>query len=142
MEDIKLASALRTATSKMYKRLRKQMHAADSLSITAITTLSYLYQDITHTPSELADLVKVKAQSMSEVLKHMKELGLINKINAVDDRRKITVSLTAEGKKIVEQTRYERDEWLTKAIDQHLSDSEKKQLKEAIVLIERLNDCK
>jgi DNA-binding MarR family transcriptional regulator len=142
MEDIKLASALRNATSKMYKRLRKQMHAADSLSITAITTLSYLYQDKIHTPSELADLVKVKAQSMSEVLNHLQFFDLINKTPSVNDKRKTTVSLTVEGEKIVEQTRYERDAWLTNAIDQHLSYSEKKQLAEAIVLIEKLSDCK
>ena len=142
MEDIKLASALRTATSKMYKRLRKQIHAADSLSITELTTLSYLYQDTSHTPSELADLVKVKAQSMSEVLNHLQFLHLIDKTPSVNDKRKITVSLTGQGKKIVEQTRYERDEWLSNAIDQNLSDTEKKQLKEAIVLIERLSDCK
>ncbi|MEN0053876.1 MAG: MarR family transcriptional regulator [Mucilaginibacter sp.] len=142
MENIKLASALRTVTSKMYKRLRKQMHTADSLSITAITTLSYLYQNTCHTPSELADLVKVKAQSMSEVLKHMNELGLINKTNAVDDKRKITVSLTEAGRKIVEQTRYERDDWLTDAISQNLSDDEKRQLTGAIALIDRLSDSK
>ena len=118
------------------------MHTADSLSITGITTLSYLYQDTSHTPSELADLVKVKAQSMSEVIKHMSGLGLINKTAAVDDKRKVTVSLTEAGRKIVEQTRYERDEWLTDAIGRHLSDDEKKQLKDAIALIDRLSDSK
>jgi DNA-binding MarR family transcriptional regulator len=140
--NIRLASALRTVTSKMHKRLRKQMHADGSLSITEVTTLSYLYQDVTHTPSELADLVKVKAQSMSEVLNHLKDLDLINKTNSVDDKRKTTVSLTTAGKEIVEQTRYERDEWLTDAIEQYLSEEEKKQLEAAIVLMERLSDCK
>lgn len=137
MESNQLASSLRTLTSNMYKRLRKQMQTADSLSISEITTLSHLYSD-SQTPSQLAAWVKVKSQSMSEVLNHLSKLDLIIKTPSVNDKRKTMVSLSDKGRQMVEQTRYERDEWLTSAIDHHLNARQKEQVAQAISLIEKL----
>jgi len=139
MENEKLATALRTLISNMSKRLRKQMHAMDSLSISAVTTLSHLYTE-SLTPSQLAALVKVKTQSMSEVLNHLEQLGIITKTPSEEDKRKTMISLTDKGRQVVEQTRYERDEWLTAAINENLTGKEKKVVAEAILLIEKLID--
>ena len=122
----------------MSKRLRKHMNDADNFSISEITTLSHLYNDESHSPSELADLIKVKTQSMSEVLSRLCKLGIINKTVSATDKRKFVVTLTENGRKIVEQTRYERDEWLTNAIESQLNDREKEVLSEAVILMERL----
>ena len=139
MENIVLASALRTLISNMSKRLRKQMQATDNLSISAVTTLSHLYTE-SLTPSQLAELVKVKTQSMSEVLSHLDHLGIIIKTPSQQDKRKMLISLTYKGRQIVEQTRYERDEWLTSAIEANLTGKEKKVVSDAIKLIEKLVD--
>jgi DNA-binding MarR family transcriptional regulator len=142
MKDIELASALRSATSNMHKRLRKQTHSADNLSITEITTLSYLFRQKSLTPSELADLLKIKTQSMSQVLSRMQDLRLINRSAFETDKRKTLIALTDYGEEIIEKSRYERDEWLTNAIEQHLSVNEKKLLSDAINLIERISNSK
>ncbi len=142
MEDIELASALRSAVSNMHKRLRKQTHSADNLSITEVTTLSYLFRQHSLTPSELADLLKIKTQSMSQVLTRMQDLKLINRSASETDKRKTLITLTDYGKEIVEKSRYERDEWLTDTIEQHLSADEKKQLSDSLKLIERISNSK
>jgi DNA-binding MarR family transcriptional regulator len=142
MKNTELASALRTITSKLYKRLRKQMHTVDNLSITEVTTLSNLYHNTSLFPSEMAEMAKVKAQSMSHIINRLEEAQLINKTPSQTDKRKVAISLTDLGKLKVEQSRYERDEWLDNAIEHHLSADEKKLLKDAIKLMDKLADYK
>jgi len=142
MKNSELASALRTIISKMSKRLRKQMHTVDSLSITEVTTLSNLYHHHTLFPSEMAGMVKVKAQSMSHIINRLEEAKLINKTPSETDKRKVAITLTDLGKLKVEQSRYERDEWLDNAIEHHLAADEKKLLKNAILLMDKLADYK
>ena len=77
---------------------------------------------------------------MSEVLAHLKELNLITKTQSLTDKRKFEVSITAEGRHLVEQSRYERDEWLAGAIENKLTEKEKKTLTEAVKLMEKLSE--
>ncbi len=114
------------------------MQSSNNLSLTEIITLSHLYNQQTHTPSELAVLLKVKTQSMSEVLVRLQKLHLIQKNPAEDDKRKTAITLTSNGRQLVEQTRQERDEWLINAIKQQLDEDEKKLLAKAVLLIEKI----
>ena len=140
MKDNQIASSLRTVISKMNRKLRKHTSAMGELSISEIDTLSFLYNNGCLSPAKLAELNQIKGQSMSEVLTHLKAIGLIDKQQSVTDKRKFDVSLTGQGKNIVEQARDERDGWLSKAIGQKLSDQEKETLSEAITLLGRLAD--
>jgi DNA-binding MarR family transcriptional regulator len=84
----------------------------------------------------------VKPQSMSELLIRLQSLDIIEKTPSTVDKRKSLISLTDKGRQIVEQTRYERDEWLTQAIDSTLSEVEKKTLKDALAVITKVMDFK
>jgi DNA-binding MarR family transcriptional regulator len=143
MDTFDLASALRGAVSDLHKRLRKQAYSVmgDSIgcfSITEQTTLSYLYREGSLYPSELADINKIKKQSMSQVLNHLEEAKMIRRIASKEDRRKISISLTVRGKKMVEQSRSERDEWLAGAIRKVLQEKEIRILEAAIPLLEKI----
>jgi len=118
------------------------MKTVDNLSMTEVTTLSNLYHNASLFPSEMAEMVKVKAQSMSQILNHLEELNLITKTPSAKDKRKISISLSSHGREMVEQTRGERDEWLSNAIEHHLSAAEKKLLEQAVVLLDKLVDFK
>lgn len=142
MKTATLASSLRTVTSKLFKRLRQEINTADNLSITEVTTLSYLYTSGSLFPSEMADIVKIKAQSMSQILNRMEAMDLIIKTPSETDKRKVSVSLTPFGKKKVEETRDERDEWLNRAIEYHLSATEKKLLQDAVALMDKIAEHK
>jgi DNA-binding MarR family transcriptional regulator len=142
METSHLASSLRNIISDMNKRLRKTYNSADNLSISEITTLSYLYPDQALPATELAKLVMVKTQSMSELLIRLNGLGIVDKTPSDLDKRKSLIALTEKGRQVVEQTRYERDEWLTQAIDHTLSEKEKMILQDAILLMYKIRDVK
>jgi DNA-binding MarR family transcriptional regulator len=142
MKNSELASSLRDIVSRMHKRLRREVKSVDNLSLTEVTTLSYLYTNGSMYPSELAEVTMVKAQSMSQIITHLEELGIITKTPSDTDKRKVAISLTDFGKQMVEQTRYERDEWMDDAIEKNLSAAEKKTLLEAVALMNKLTDYK
>jgi DNA-binding MarR family transcriptional regulator len=137
MKNTLLASALRTVTSRLFKTLKKHMNTVDNLSVTEVTTISNLYHQSLF-PSEMAEMVKIKAQSMSQIINKLGESNLIIKTPSETDKRKILISLSEVGRQLVEQTRHERDEWLNDAIEQTLTPAEKKVLQEAVLLIDKL----
>ena len=138
MDTFELASALRGVVSDLHKRLRKQAYSAGGLSITETLTLSYLFREGSLSPSELAEINKIKKQSMSQVLAHLEELKLIRRVVSKDDKRKMAISLSAAGKNMIEKTRYERDEWLAQAIRERLGPAEVKALAAVIPLLQQI----
>jgi DNA-binding MarR family transcriptional regulator len=138
-ETAELSASLRSAVSALHKRLRKQMYSVATYSITEIITMGYLYRQGAMLPSELAVHTGVKTQSMSQILNKMQEHKLIRREPSKEDGRKVYISLTAHGKKIVEKTRYERDEWLGAAMEQHLTVKEATVLAQSITILEKLS---
>ena len=135
------ASALRGVISDLHKRLRKQVYSAGGLSITEVTTLSYLDKSGPLFPSDLAEINKVKKQSMSQVLKHLEDLKLIRRVVSKQDKRKTAISLTGEGKRMIEKTRYERDEWLAAVIRERIGEKDARILAAAMPLLRRIADA-
>ena len=138
MDTPDLSNSLRTVIFALYKGLRKQMYSVQSYSMTEIDTICHLYRNSYLLPSELAGLTRIKTQSMSQILNKLEMQGVIQREHSMDDRRKVHISLTTLGKNMVEQTKYDREEWLKKSIDQKLSESEKKLLRQAIPLLHKL----
>lgn len=103
--------------------------------------MSYLYREGSLSPSELAEINKIRKQSMSQVLAHLEELKLIRRIVSKADKRKVAISLSAAGEKMVEKTRYERDEWLAQAIGERLGEKELKMLAAVIPMLQQIADA-
>lgn len=133
-----LSSSLREAVSGLHKRLRKQSQAVKSYSMTETETIGHLFRNTALLPTELAALTRVKTQSMSQILKKLEEETVIKRTPSKDDKRKVYISLTPSGKKVVEKTRYERDEWLKDAIEKNLSDKERELLTKALPILNKL----
>lgn len=137
-EDLTLAPAIRTLVSKLYRRLRHQVKTADSLSLSEITLLSNLYHFGSLYPSQMADILKIKAQSISQIINKLDELKLIIKTPSSDDKRKVAISLSEHGRQLVDQTRHQRDEWLSNAIAKQLTTEEQALVAKAIALLDKV----
>jgi len=133
-----LSTLLRESVSGLHKRLRKQSQVVNSFSMTETETIGHLFRHAGLLPTELAALTRVRTQSMSQILKKLEEEGLIKRTPSKDDKRKVYISLTASGRKIVETTRYERDESLRNAIEKHLSGKERELLIKALPILNKL----
>jgi DNA-binding MarR family transcriptional regulator len=141
-QEIQYVSDLRTVVARLVKKLRRASETAQRLSLTERSTLSALYQSAGMLPSELAAMEKITNQSMSQILAHLFELGYVNRTASETDRRKVIITLTPEGEKILMQVRHERDEWLTNAIEQTCTPEEKELLKQVITPLTKLVDFK
>lgn len=139
MNVVELASTLRHEVSLLFKQLRRHNRAADALSLTETTTLSLLYQQPARLPSELARLVNIRPQSMSQVVQHLVELGYVGRVASATDKRKLPIQLSSMGEALVERARSERDEWLATAINTCLTEEEQHTLAAALPLLQRLN---
>lgn len=138
--DLALADELRPVVTRLYKKLRKEWMQGSTLSLSENTTLWLLDKHGPLLPSELADMIEITCQSMSSIINHLHELHYIQRTPSLEDKRKVIVSLTEDGKKVVAAGRRELTEWLAKAIRAMLSEEEKKTLHEATLLLTRLAD--
>ena|ERR1700739_1851877 len=142
MDTTELASSLRNSVSALHKRLRKQADSVNQYSMTEMETIGHLFRTSSLLPTELAALTRVKTQSMSQILKKMEEQDVIKRTPSKDDKRKVHISLTASGKKLVEKVRYDKDEWLKGAIEKSLSDREKELILKLLPLLNKLVETK
>ena len=140
--DFHLASDLRSATARFVKKLRRESPAGLQLSQTERSTLALLSQQGSMLPGELAASEMVTNQSMSQVLAHLLELGLIERNISGQDKRKVNISLSATGQARLQQFRNERDEWLANALKALCSEEEQKLIRQTLPLLTRLTEYK
>ena len=140
--DLLFASDLRTAITRLIKKLRKESPTGLGLSLTERSTMALLYQHKAMLPSELAANEMITNQSMSQVLSHLFELGFITRSVSATDKRKVNISLSDLGETTLLQVRHERDEWLAKAITTACTADEQELLKKAIGPLGKLIDLK
>jgi DNA-binding MarR family transcriptional regulator len=118
------------------------MSSVAGCSMTEIETVGHIARHQRIQPTELATLTRITPQSMSQILTAMEKNGIVKKAAAKDDKRRVFVSLTAAGRDLLEQTRYERDEWLKKSIDETLTKEETDILAKAIPILNKLANKK
>lgn len=129
-------------TTRLVKKLRKESPTGLELSVTERSTMAQLQQRGSLLPNELAALEMITNQSMSQVLSHLFELGYITRTVSDADKRKIDISLSPAGEQTLKQVRYERDEWLAKAISETCTAEEQSLLKEALGPLGKLVEYK
>ena len=131
-DDFQFVPELRAAINKLVKKLRKESPTGQKFSLTERSTMSSLYQHKALLPSELAAMEMITNQSMSQVLNHLFEMGYIIRIPSETDKRKVNISLSAEGEKTFLRFKHERDEWLQRAVAQACTPQEQEMLKQII----------
>jgi len=139
-KDLQFVSDLRTVVTRLIKKLRRESATAQQLSLTERSTLGLLLQNGGLLPSELAAMEKITNQSMSQILNHLLEMGLIIRTNSETDKRKVIITLTDKGKQLILQIHNERDEWLAKAITGTCTAEEQEIIKKVISLLTKVVD--
>jgi DNA-binding MarR family transcriptional regulator len=135
-----LASSLRNTITRLTKKLRKQSPAGENLSLTERSTIALLDQHKELLPSELADMEHITKQSMSQVLNHLLEMGLIVRTGSETDKRKVIISLSQQGAALLYRVRNEREEWLNKALNEVCTKEEQDLLQKALGPLTKLVD--
>jgi DNA-binding MarR family transcriptional regulator len=138
LSDMDIATRLRSEIYRLIKVLRKETKNVELLSLTERSTLALVYQHTEILPGELAAMEKVTTQGMSQIVNHLMEMGYILKTPSAEDRRKVIITLTDAGKKLVRQRQQEKQEWLSHRISEQLNAKEKQTLTDAVDILTKL----
>src|SRR5436190_16573665 len=140
--DAELATALRISVSRLARRLRAQRATAGLteavLSETQLAALSALEVHQAMTPGELADHEKVQPPSMTRVIAVLEERNLVLRSPHPTDRRQVILTVTEEGRGVVQRVRRRKDAWLARRLAE-LTDSERATLRAAVPILEKLS---
>jgi len=137
--DVKeLAASLRHVLPRLYRRLKKLSPDANKLTPSERNVLALLSQNGDMLASEMAVIEGITPQSMGAIIKSLLALDLIVKTPSETDKRKIYLSVSAEGKKMIQKVRKEKEDWLAQAIEKTCSEKEKAILMKAIEPLSKL----
>ncbi|WP_435270382.1 MarR family winged helix-turn-helix transcriptional regulator [Streptomyces sp. 1222.5] len=136
MDTTALAGELRLAMGRIVRRLR-QAHAVGDVSLSGVSVLARLARTGPDSPGSLADLERVRPQAMAGTLAGLEQRGLVSRAPDAADGRRAIVSLTEEGRAVLEQRRSESVARLARALDE-FTPPERQALRDALPLLDRL----
>jgi DNA-binding MarR family transcriptional regulator len=108
------------------------------LSETQLAALSALETHHAMTPGELADHEKVQPPSMTRVIAVLTERELVVKSPHPTDRRQVILTVTDEGRAVVQRVRRRKDAWLDQRLAE-LTVAERATLRAAVPILEKLS---
>jgi len=133
-----VAAALRVGVGLLVRRLRAVAVDGDGLTMSETSALSRLDRGGPATPSALAKLERISPQSMGATVGTLEAKGLVAREPDPDDGRRVVLSLTDDGRRVMRQRRTERHAMLAQALSDGFTPAELAQLMTAAPLIERL----
>ena len=132
-----VAGALRVAVGLVVRKLRQALSEGE-LTLAESSALSRLERGGPATSSDLARVERISPQSMGVTVAALLERGMIERSRDPEDGRRIVLSITETGRRIVHDKRGARTEQIAAALRTGFSDAELGQLMAVVPLIERL----
>jgi DNA-binding MarR family transcriptional regulator len=135
-ESHMVANELRPVLLRLARELRREIH---SLGVTGgqMSILAAISHAPGITASAVAEQERVSAPAMSNHVARLEKAGLIERTREGLDRRRVGLSLTAEGQKVLRSVRKKRTAWLAARLD-NLTDDDRAAIERAIPALEQL----
>ncbi|HVC87912.1 MAG TPA: MarR family transcriptional regulator [Gaiellaceae bacterium] len=134
-DPMTIAVRLRPVLLRLARELRREIH---SLGVTGgqVSLLAAIQKSPGITASELAERERVSAPGMSGQLRRLETAKLIARTRA-SDRRRIGLSMTADGDKVLKSVRMKRTAWLVARLER-LEPEERENIEGSIEALEKL----
>lgn len=136
-KNYEVAASLRSTVTRLVRQLRKQNISSD-FSNAELLTMGLLDQHGKLLPSALAEMERISAQAISQILNRLEEVGCVNRVMDENDKRKSVVSLTEKGTQHLHENRRIKEEWLVQAMEKVFSPEELKLIEAFLPLLQRL----
>lgn len=136
---VALAQDVRAVVGKLKRRLRAQASAGD-LPPSHSSVLLRLEREGGQTASGLARAEGMRSQSMHTIVTALQTAGLVTGAPDPTDGRQTILTLSDACRERLRAGRAARQDWLTTAIQAHLTPEEQRRLGAALPLLRRLAD--
>lgn len=133
------AADLRVALARIVRRLR-QAHEPGELTLSEVSVLSRLDRDGPATPSALANGERIRPQAMGTTLAALEQRGLVARRPDPDDRRRVSMSVTESGLRVLLDRRSASTRRMAHALAEGFTPDERRRLIDAVPLLDRLAD--
>jgi len=134
------AAQLRMAIVRTARRLRQEAAAeASGLTPTSTATLASIEHHGPLTPSELADIERVKRPTMTRALGCLEREGLIERTPDPADGRSSLISVSAAGRERLRRLRGRKNAYLARRM-RDLSPAEVETLERAAEILDRMRE--
>ncbi|WP_084127404.1 MarR family winged helix-turn-helix transcriptional regulator [Demequina sp. NBRC 110054] len=136
-ETLEAARRLRLATNRI-RRLTRQAGEPAGVTRSQEVVLLVLRREGPLSTAELAEIERVRPQSMGEIVRGLAAIGMVTKEPHPTDGRRELVNLTRVGRAVVERTSASRDAELATLIESRLDKDDRATLDSALEVLERL----
>lgn len=134
------AAHLRTAIVRTARRLRQEAAAETTgLTPTSVAALATIERHGPLTPSEIAEIERVKRPTVTRTLACLEREGLIDRAPDPEDGRSALVSVNAAGRERLRRLRGRKNAYLARRM-RELSDEEVETLERAAEILERMRE--
>ena len=128
-----LAPRLRWAITRVARRLRQE--AGTDLGPSQVAALATIERHGPLSPSELAELERIKRPTATRILRHLEEAALVARVKDPEDGRGSIVSVTAAGRTHLKRLRARKTAYLASRLDR-LPAEDRRTLERAAELLE------
>jgi DNA-binding MarR family transcriptional regulator len=135
MATTSIAAHLRVVIARTARRLRQEAGVDLSPSLTA--ALGTVERKGPLTPSELAACERIQRPTATRIIARLEEAGLVDRDADPTDGRSSLVSITADGRALLERLRANKDAFLARRLDA-LSPDDRATLDRAAEILERV----
>jgi DNA-binding MarR family transcriptional regulator len=109
-----LAPRLRWAITRMARRLRQE--AGVDLGPSQVAALASVERRGPLSPSELAEIERIKRPTATRIVSHLEEAGLVERVRDPADGRASILSVTGEGRALLKRLRERKTAYLAKRL--------------------------
>jgi DNA-binding MarR family transcriptional regulator len=135
LQTTSVAAHLRVVLTRTARRLRQQ--AGTDLSPSQTATLATIERRGPLTPSEVAACERIQRPTATRVIARLEEAGLVERAADPTDGRSSLLTITAEGRDLLEQGRTRKDLFLAQRLET-LEPDEVATLERAAAILERV----
>lgn len=133
--DAELAARLRLAVMRLARRLRQQAPAGVTPS--QLSVLSILSERGAMALGGLADAERVRPPTMTRIVAALQDERLVERAQDPDDRRRVNVVLTKDGRGLVATNRTRKNAYLAHKL-RELAQEDREALERAGAVLERI----
>jgi DNA-binding MarR family transcriptional regulator len=134
--NAELAAALRPSLLRLTRIVRNQ-RVDLSVTLTQLSAMAALDKRGPMSAGELAACERVQPPSMTKVLAHLEERGLVRRAAHPTDRRQAIIAITDAGVALLESERRSRNAWLSLRLAR-LTPDERTLLRNVLPVLDKL----
>jgi DNA-binding MarR family transcriptional regulator len=128
-----LAPRLRWAITRMARRLRQE--AGVDLGPSQVAALATVERHGPLSPSELAELERIKRPTATRIVRHLETAGLVERVGDPEDGRASILTATPQGRAHLRRLRERKTAYLASRLAD-LNDEDRRTLERAAELLE------